>query len=222
MTRSPLSAYAMPLILAAVVFGVQAFSFARLSTDYTLVGTALFLLAIVSIALSKFETNPNLPQSALYSGWVIGPAACLFAIHQSAVGSELWRFDNPILMSLVPLWAGDTAAIFVGRQLGRRPLAPTISPKKTVEGAIGNLLACTLAAWGLGGLLGIPLLQSIACGLAAGILGQVGDLFESWIKRRTGIKDSGTLLPGHGGIMDRIDSILFTAPAVALILAFWR
>jgi phosphatidate cytidylyltransferase len=125
-------------------------------------------------------------------------------------------------MAILPLWAGDTAAIFVGRAIGKRLLAPKISPKKTVEGSIANLIACLLAAWGLGAWMGIPAAQSIACGLAAGTLGQAGDLFESWLKRRADLKDSGSILPGHGGVLDRIDSILFTAPAVAMILLFWR
>lgn len=125
-------------------------------------------------------------------------------------------------MAIVPLWAGDTAAIFAGRAFGKHLLAPTVSPKKTVEGAIANLLACLAAAWGFGVWLNVPAPQSLVCGLIAGVLGQIGDLFESWVKRQANVKDSGTLLPGHGGIMDRIDSILFTAPFVALVLLFWR
>jgi phosphatidate cytidylyltransferase len=122
-------------------------------------------------------------------------------------------------MALAPLWVGDTAAIFVGRAIGKHPLLPKISPKKTVEGAVANLMGCVLAAIALGALLAEPIAVSAAVGLAAGVFGQAGDLFESHIKRRAGVKDSGTILPGHGGLLDRVDSLLFTAPVVVLLLA---
>ena len=126
-----------------------------------------------------------------------------------------------MLLAIVPLWAGDTAAMFAGKAFGKHPLAPKISPKKTLEGGVANLVACMLTAWVLGAWLQIPVVPSLLCGIAAGVFGQLGDLFESWVKRRADLKDSGTLLPGHGGIMDRIDSILFTAPVVSMILLFW-
>ncbi|MEJ5170950.1 MAG: phosphatidate cytidylyltransferase, partial [Fimbriimonadales bacterium] len=112
-------------------------------------------------------------------------------------------------------------AMLVGRRWGRRKLAPTVSPGKTWEGASANLLAAT----GVGILsslwFGVPLAAGAACGLACGTLGQAGDLFESWLKRRAGVKDSGTLLPGHGGVLDRIDALLFSAwPVVASLWAF--
>ena len=121
-------------------------------------------------------------------------------------------------MALVPVWAGDIAAIFAGKAFGKHPLAPKISPKKTVEGSVANLLAAVATAWLLGRFLGLSDARSLGAGVAVGILGQAGDLFESWLKRRADVKDSGTLLPGHGGVLDRIDSVLFAAPAVALIL----
>jgi phosphatidate cytidylyltransferase len=123
-------------------------------------------------------------------------------------------------MSIVPLWGGDTAAIFVGRWIGKHPLAPSISPQKTIEGGVANLLACVLVAVVLGALLAISWPASLACGLVAGVFGQAGDLFESALKRRAGLKDSGALLPGHGGLLDRIDSILFTATPVLAILSY--
>ncbi len=124
-----------------------------------------------------------------------------------------------MFLALAPLWVGDSAAIFVGRAIGKHPLLPKVSPKKTVEGAAANLVGCILAAVGLGALLGEPLALSAAAGLAAGVFGQAGDLFESYIKRRAGVKDSGTILPGHGGLLDRVDSLLFTAPVVVVLLA---
>lgn len=151
-------------------------------------------------------------------GWVVGPMLSLILLHHVPFSAG-WRFATPVLLPIVPLWAGDTAAIFAGRAFGKHPLAPKISPKKTWEGGIANLLACIAAAIPLAISLGYKLPVGLACGFAAGILGQAGDLFESYVKRRADLKDSGTLLPGHGGIMDRIDSILFTAPAVAVILS---
>jgi len=121
-------------------------------------------------------------------------------------------------MAIVPLWGGDTAGIFVGKAFGRRLLAPKISPKKTVEGAIANLFACPLVSIPLGLAIGLSWEAGAACGLAAGTFGQLGDLFESYVKRQAGVKDSGSLLPGHGGLLDRVDSLLFTAPIVFAIL----
>lgn len=97
-------------------------------------------------------------------------------------------------------------------------MAPTISPKKTWEGAIGNFLACMAAALILGAIFKYPLLPMALLGANGGILGQAGDLFESWLKRNADMKDSGTILPGHGGVLDRIDSLLATAPLSLLIM----
>jgi phosphatidate cytidylyltransferase len=182
----------------------------------------VFLLAVISILLVPVKPKRNHPLGLLFSGWLVGPLTALYALHQSPMSEETWLFTSPVLLAVLPLWAGDTAAIFAGKAFGKHKLAPTISPKKTVEGGIANLVACILAAWGIGTMIGIPAPQALTCGAAAGIFGQAGDLFESWVKRRADMKDSGTLLPGHGGILDRIDSILFTAPLVALILTLWK
>jgi phosphatidate cytidylyltransferase len=101
-------------------------------------------------------------------------------------------------------------------------LAPTISPKKTVEGGIANVLACIGFACLLAPLLHVELWRGALCGVAAGLLGQAGDLLESALKRRFNVKDSGTILPGHGGVLDRIDSLIFTAIPVAMILLLGR
>lgn len=155
--------------------------------------------------------------------WVGVPLASLNLLHWLGVSSEIvlgpWRWDVPVLIALLPLWAGDSAAIFAGKAFGKHPLAPSISPKKTWEGGIANFLACVLTAYGVGLWIGLPVIHSLAIGASTGILGQVGDLFESWLKRKAGVKDSGTILPGHGGFLDRLDSLLFTAiPAVLITL----
>jgi len=109
-------------------------------------------------------------------------------------------------------WVMDIAAYAVGKAVGRHKLAPRISPGKTVEGAVGALLGAVAVSWGLGTWLGLSASQAVLLGLLLGIGGQLGDLFESWLKRRARVKDSGTLLPGHGGVLDRFDSLLFNAP----------
>lgn len=122
------------------------------------------------------------------------------------------------------IWVGDTAAYAGGRLFGKHPLAPTVSPHKTQEGFWAGLIGAMgfgLLWWGLRL---IPLDLALATGLAAGIFGQLGDLAESAIKREAGVKDSGNLLPGHGGILDRFDSLFITAPVVAsylLVRGFW-
>lgn len=125
-----------------------------------------------------------------------------------------------VLLTVFCVWATDSFAFFVGRAFGRRKLAPKLSPGKTVEGAFGGLVASLL----VGALFGHLLLNAAGWGLAvgsvAGILGQAGDLFESALKREAGVKDFGSLMPGHGGALDRFDSLLFVAPAVGLLFSF--
>lgn len=176
-------------------------------------------IAAVGVVIALANSNGQAkPLRFLAAGWVAGPLLSLVFLHRLGVRETTWSFANPVLLAIVPLWGGDTAAIFAGKAFGKHPLAPRISPKKTWEGGIANLIACVLVAVPLAQSVGQSLPVGIGSGLAAGILGQAGDLFESSLKRKAGVKDSGTLLPGHGGIMDRIDSILFTAPAVAAIV----
>jgi phosphatidate cytidylyltransferase len=134
--------------------------------------------------------------------------------------------DGPYLMLfvMVLIWAADSGAYFVGRKLGRHKLAPAVSPGKTVEGVVGGLVAAGLfsliAAFGfelpLLGIAGFVLLSLVVV-----LFSIVGDLFESLVKRRVGVKDSGQLLPGHGGMLDRIDSLTAAAPIFALGLSLF-
>lgn len=188
-------------------------------------GSLIVAVTTLSLVLHRQEVRRAIPpwlRAELSGFWLTGPLLCLLALHQLHPNAQTFRFETPILMSLVPLWAGDTAAILVGRLIGKTPLAPDISPKKTVEGGVANLLACIGTCFLIGYIIHYSWLPCLLCGISAGLLGQYGDLFESWIKRDAGLKDSGSILPGHGGLMDRIDSMLFTAPAVALILYYFR
>jgi phosphatidate cytidylyltransferase len=122
-----------------------------------------------------------------------------------------------VFLTLTLTWFGDTGAYFAGRACGRHKLYPAISPGKTVEGAVGGLAGSVLAlviakAWYLSGTL--AWWDCLALALPAGALGQIGDLCESMVKRAYGVKDSGVIIPGHGGILDRVDALLFSAPFV--------
>lgn len=131
-----------------------------------------------------------------------------------------------VMLGLAITWLNDTAAYFAGRSFGRHRMSPVLSPKKTWEGFAGGMLASLATALLAVPLLGLPIGYGAATliGLAAGMAGVLGDLAESLIKRQIGIKDSGTLIPGHGGLLDRMDSLLFTGPViyyvVLLTLAF--
>ncbi|MCJ7749555.1 MAG: phosphatidate cytidylyltransferase [Armatimonadetes bacterium] len=125
-----------------------------------------------------------------------------------------------LVVLMLAVWGMDTAAYAVGKTLGRHKLCPKISPGKTVEGAIGGLLAAVALTAGLGHWLGLPLAHGLILGASIGVAGQAGDLFESLLKRRAGVKDSGSLLPGHGGVLDRFDSLLFAAPLAYFYLSF--
>jgi phosphatidate cytidylyltransferase len=118
------------------------------------------------------------------------------------------------LILLAGTWAGDTAAYFVGKKLGRNKLAPRLSPGKTVEGALGGLAGSALGASLVNFFYPAASFSMIAIlGLLVGVFGMLGDLFESSLKRTAGIKDTGVIIPGHGGVLDRFDSMIFTAPA---------
>jgi len=118
-----------------------------------------------------------------------------------------------ILVLFAIIWLGDSLAYYGGRAFGRHPLAPSVSPKKTIEGAIAGLIGSILGGALMGAwLLEQPWLYMAGIGLLTGAVGQIGDLAESALKRSAGVKDSSSILPGHGGILDRFDSLLFAAP----------
>jgi phosphatidate cytidylyltransferase len=126
---------------------------------------------------------------------------------------------DAVLTIFAIIWAGDSAAYYGGRAFGRHPLAPRVSPKKTVEGAVSGLLASVVAGAAIGSWrLGLPLPTIAIISALTAVAGQIGDLAESALKRSAGVKDSSSILPGHGGILDRLDSLLFAAPVFFWLL----
>jgi phosphatidate cytidylyltransferase len=141
------------------------------------------------------------------------PFGMLVAVH--AIGGR-----QATLLLIATVVVSDTAQYYSGRAFGRRPLAPAISPKKTIEGAVGGLIAATLFM-ALAGRLVFPFARPISLMVLASaivLLGIGGDLFESRLKRVAGLKDSSGLIPGHGGILDRVDALIFATPAFYLYL----
>src|SRR5438874_988964 len=128
-----------------------------------------------------------------------------------------------IISVILVVVATDVAALLAGMRFGRHPFLPAISPKKTVEGAVGGLAGATLVMLLLGvGLLGIPPWHAAVLGLLIGLMAELGDLVESQMKRLAEVKDSSNLIPGHGGVLDRLDSVLFPPIVVFLYASFFH
>ena len=186
----------------------------------------LYLLYVVcrSTFLPHQAMLPSLGNSLIGQLYIAVPLA--LAIRLTLVAdpfSSMTQYNGLLLLAVfIFIWVNDTGAYLVGSRWGKRRLAPSISPKKSVEGSIGGLLLVLLSAVILRLLL-LPELSWLSILLIAAVVaifGTIGDLFESSLKRQAGVKDSGKLIPGHGGILDRIDSLLLAVPAVYLLLAF--
>jgi phosphatidate cytidylyltransferase len=201
---------------AWLAVGVGAALTASFATSHWMPRPELVLVLGVGLILSaplwtsarpSVEATANTLFTAVYVGWLLGYAIWLQG-----------RADGPMLVIFLVgvTWIGETAANLVGSSIGRHPLAPVLSPKKTLEGAAAQVIASVAAALGLGAWLlpGCSLVGAAGAGALLGVVGQVGDLAESAIKRSLGTKDAGELIPGHGGMLDRIDGLLFNAPAL--------
>jgi phosphatidate cytidylyltransferase len=169
------------------------------------------VLALMTVALFDGPLTGALERVAL---GIAGLIYCCFL-----PGFLMLLTRDFVLVLLAIVWVGDSAAYYAGRNLGRRPLAPQISPKKTVEGAVAGLAGSVaagvfMAGW-LAGETWFP--AALFSGVTA-IAGQIGDLSESALKRSAGVKDSSSILPGHGGILDRLDSLFFAAPVLYCLL----
>jgi phosphatidate cytidylyltransferase len=187
---------------------------------------ALAFAAIVLLSLHVLGTAlADVPRraSAVALSWIyLGP------IVASVVSLRLRFGTGWVILAFAAAFLNDTAAYFAGRFLGRHKLLERISPKKTWEGFAGGVAGSVLGALAVRGLdltsdLGtLTLAGTVALGLGAAVLGPMGDLAESMLKRAAGVKDSGRLIPGHGGLLDRIDALLFVAPWVWVYAAFLR
>ncbi len=183
-------------------------------------------LCFVVVTTVAMLSNPDVPAAAREAGllgfgllWVPPMLGMLAQIRQSPEGLAL------VFLLLACTWLGDTGAYFAGRAFGKTPLLPRISPKKTVEGFLGGVVLSVAggAVVKVVGGLSFGWVEVLLLAAALDLAGVVGDLVQSMFKRWFGVKDSGTIMPGHGGLLDRIDSLLFSAPLLAawLFLRAW-
>ncbi|TCK18452.1 phosphatidate cytidylyltransferase [Thiogranum longum] len=174
-------------------------------------GWILMLFWITAPALGRADTSFNALLKALLGiAVLVSTWLALVVLHSRPDEGPRW-----VLFLLLLIWFADSGAYFAGRQWGRTKLAPEVSPGKTWEGVMGALTVCTLFAFGFGryiGLQGAMLASFTLVCLVTVLFSIAGDLLESLLKRHHGVKDSGTLIPGHGGVLDRIDSLLAAAP----------
>jgi phosphatidate cytidylyltransferase len=216
--RAPLAALLVLVPLAAVGLSVSMIEHggAFIAEEHLMAAAVLLSAGVGSLVL--FRRTPLeevIPALGILCFGVPYFAAPIAALHHLQQGDPWLVF---LLFAIV--WLGDTGAYYVGRRLGRHKMAPVVSPNKTWEGAAAGFVVSLIAAaawsfWRLDridpGLLGVAALTAAAA--------QVGDLMESLIKRGAGVKDSGHVLPGHGGVLDRMDAMLFAAPV--MLLGFW-
>src|SRR2546426_3512748 len=173
----------------------------------------LFVLGIAAITLfTKRPLVETLPAAGISASALLLVAFPLsYAVRLHGLGTQ-----GPLLLlfALVIIWVGDTAAYFVGRSIGKYKLAPHLSPKKTWEGTVASFVGSLAVALVFGRYMTVPLPHLLGMAAVGNVAGQVGDLLESAYKRSAGIKDSGSILPGHGGVLDRIDALILAIPVV--------
>jgi phosphatidate cytidylyltransferase len=210
--------YDLPIVLCIVI---------------TLIIMAAFILPELSVEMGVFVALLGIPASYVFSGKPLedslpsSAVAVLATMYVGMLGGSLIRLRNDfpegwklVFFLLLVVWLGDTGAYYTGRAFGRRKLSPRISPKKTIEGVMGGAGASVSTAVVIHFTFfrEFPLHHAIIAGVILSFAGVVGDLAESMWKRSADVKDSGTLLPGHGGLLDRFDSVLFTAP---ILYVYW-
>ncbi|MGC2531154.1 MAG: phosphatidate cytidylyltransferase [Candidatus Acidiferrum sp.] len=173
----------------------------------------IFVLGVAALTLrTKRPIVEALPAAGISSSGLILVAFPLsFAIRLHGLGPDGPRL---LMFALVITWVGDSAAYFVGRAIGKRPMAPVLSPKKTWAGTLASILGALLVAIVFSRFLSVPLPHLLGMAAVGNVAGQAGDLLESAYKRSAGVKDSGSLLPGHGGVLDRIDALILAIPVV--------
>src|SRR5688572_38000 len=194
---------------------------------------AAFILDDLSVELGMFAALLIIPASYVFSSKSLedslpsSAVAVLATTYVGMLGGSLIRLHNDfpegyklVFFLLLVVWLGDSGAYYVGKTFGKHKLSPRISPKKTVEGLLGGIATSVLTAVVIHFTFfkTFPLVHAIIAGVILSFAGVVGDLAESMWKRSAAVKDSGTLIPGHGGFLDRFDSILFTAP---ILYSYW-
>lgn len=200
-------------VIAVGVLLCAALLLAAVPSGHAPAAGAAILPVLALIALWRVEDTARrfrgVAEGVFGLAYVCYAMGSLWFLRESLPGGSAWVF-----LVLASTWAGDSAAYFAGSRFGRRKFAPTLSPNKTWAGAVGGLAGSLaggcIAAPLFGGLVSLP--SAAGTGVAVGVAGQLGDLFESLWKRAKGVKDSGNLIPGHGGILDRVDSLLLAIP----------
>jgi phosphatidate cytidylyltransferase len=182
----------------------------------------LLLTAVVAVCASMLGSWNGGPAALASASVSLFPALYIALPIGALVSVRAMGGPPALFLLMLTVMVSDTAQYYSGRAFGRRPLAPLVSPKKTVEGAIGGFIVGTatfviVGAWWLPIM---PLPLRVAVGLTLVALGIAGDLFESMLKRSAGVKDSSALIPGHGGVLDRIDALLFAAPVYFIVLTY--
>ncbi len=219
-------------MLLGVGFGLTPFVLASIltmspikSNDQFVIFTSILFFPFIFLAfiyeLFTRSANPFQNVGFIVLGMVyIGAPFALLGF----IAFEGEKFNSWIVFGLLLLtWMNDTGAYIVGSQFGKHPLHPRISPKKTWEGTIGGVVVTFLVAWGFCAVSGELRLQDwMVLALLVSVFGSMGDLVESMLKRSVGVKDSGSLLPGHGGVLDRFDAFIFLLPFAAAYLLWIR
>ena len=223
----PQDAGALPTALGvlwiiALVLGGQAASglnsFLLISSAIWLAGAFFALLWFIA-----FYSGQRYLVAAIYL--IVGPIYVGFLLAHSLALREVGGYDalgrSWLLFAVLVTFATDMGAFFAGRSLGRHPMAPAISPGKTWEGSAGGWLCAVVAALILDQVLDLAMVgwKVVVIGATVGVLAQCGDLLESKLKRISNVKDAGSIIPGHGGILDRLDSIVISVPAVYYLVA---
>ncbi|MDY6267494.1 MAG: phosphatidate cytidylyltransferase [Selenomonadaceae bacterium] len=210
--------FVLGLVVLVLLWGCAWLGSAEETMAVTTVGVLLMLLMSVLLhGRVTFQAASLSVAGVLYFGLPFSHMVLLRAADSPQLMTPVGPFEfgcAMIWIMFIGTWASDTFAYFVGSAIGSHKLCSTISPNKTIEGFGGSLVGTTAATAGLGAFFGFPVPEMAVLGLVLSIFATLGDLVESVAKRETGIKDSGNIIPGHGGVWDRFDSVLFTAPIV--------
>lgn len=215
--------------IACVVFQFAAWKNA--GTVFQAYVPAIFVVLLIAALLSELVKKRPHPLlnvgatllGAVWVGWMLSYLTLIRSTSLPGISPPIPGTTTPewlVVFVSGATWLADTGALFTGRFFGRNKLAPRISPSKTWEGSVGGLIVSAAFGCSLGHWIHLDFGHSLALSLLCGVFGQVGDLCESALKRDLGVKDFGVIFPGHGGVLDRVDSLLFAAPLAYYYLIF--